>query len=778
MSTYSIISSRPAQVRPPHGQIVSRVYHQLARQSRERTWQREESAVPWSVSMGSSSSLGPTSPQQFKPAAQPDKARTTRAASVMSGCTTSKGTKTTVGRLPSREEIHWLLNAGASSRKLRPSKDRRPLPEAIISEAREEDSSTTAMVLKTTAFPRAYRHPTDFENGFDLSKKIQLEAHARLSDDSQPSGASAHPTSGEPMSPVLVKTHHQGAEDARAALKSASEMTSDVLNFFSQEATITHQLSASRAVKSPVVVPSEPTNKRTIKLRNWSLKLSGGRRISSNVHKLCNDEVVVKQWIYVEGIKSAADGGELWHSSFIFTRLGSHTVQTTSGSSYQLEGSLDVHTTMNHGLSERVVEAFTDGFPENWVEILCLELAEKEAAGSSLQSSQVASLGQVDGDTDIFEASHPGRMLEATKEEPDKSDPVSSSAIVIEHVNDQNDFKPSDDQFVKDHSIGFVGRPRTVPQDDVSFPFQREVSFVASPSSAEGVIGRRRADSPATKPSNALTLPSPKQLVTPRAKTTKPTASSSSCSSRASRLSKELNSLGRSPFGNIRIVKETMTALELRSPQLPAPLCVEDSHTPDPVTPQASAKGKRKQPSSTSEGDVCDWDVSDRPPTSARRSRRRSGQSVGKWWIIAPGIVKTEETKDDFSLPTVVSDNHVGGSPSTKRGRHKNRAVQPLIGYMASSNTTHNDAKREEAGNIFSGKVISEEPSHRNINAAAHQELRKDNTDEGKGDRNFFRDDEGLGNSLVLTQPPTQAGRHTRGSRNRQTCSTSLEEAA
>uniref|UniRef100_A0A914WH33 SANTA domain-containing protein n=1 Tax=Plectus sambesii TaxID=2011161 RepID=A0A914WH33_9BILA len=94
-------------------------------------------------------------------------------------------------------------------------------------------------------------------------------------------------------------------------------------------------------------------------------------------------EIKLKLWVFkivfgqfevcVEGYRPKdRDETELkcWHSTAIADRLTSSMLQTKSGSTYTLHGPMDTDAAQIYGYPDYLIEAFKDGFPPNWRELL------------------------------------------------------------------------------------------------------------------------------------------------------------------------------------------------------------------------------------------------------------------------------------------------------------------------------------------------------------------------------------------------------------------------
>eukprot|EP01113_Clastostelium_recurvatum_P046182 TRINITY_DN8051_c1_g1_i4.p2 TRINITY_DN8051_c1_g1~~TRINITY_DN8051_c1_g1_i4.p2 ORF type:complete len:335 (-),score=79.07 TRINITY_DN8051_c1_g1_i4:1436-2329(-) len=70
----------------------------------------------------------------------------------------------------------------------------------------------------------------------------------------------------------------------------------------------------------------------------------------------------------VEGYPSLDEGVLAWHSSTIVERVKADTIKTKTGSTYVLVGNINKPGCIRRGISGAIVEAFKEGFPEDWKE--------------------------------------------------------------------------------------------------------------------------------------------------------------------------------------------------------------------------------------------------------------------------------------------------------------------------------------------------------------------------------------------------------------------------
>ncbi|PWN43555.1 hypothetical protein IE81DRAFT_340734 [Ceraceosorus guamensis] len=119
-----------------------------------------------------------------------------------------------------------------------------------------------------------------------------------------------------------------------------------------------------------------PAAKPSVALSSWFLTLVSLRRGPS-----INDRTgKLSYWFYVEGVRMNADGDEeQWHSSFVHGRKDSRTVNTTSGSLYTLIGPINRDKMSNLGWGNVVISHFEDGFPEDWLDVVCEDIEHRQA---------------------------------------------------------------------------------------------------------------------------------------------------------------------------------------------------------------------------------------------------------------------------------------------------------------------------------------------------------------------------------------------------------------
>ena len=74
---------------------------------------------------------------------------------------------------------------------------------------------------------------------------------------------------------------------------------------------------------------------------------------------------------------------KVYYSSTIETRLNHHEVQTGNKTIIQLEGKMDIDSCKSRGFPVKVIEAFRDGFPLQWKQILKEDLPKDQDTSTS-----------------------------------------------------------------------------------------------------------------------------------------------------------------------------------------------------------------------------------------------------------------------------------------------------------------------------------------------------------------------------------------------------------
>ncbi|KAF9952423.1 hypothetical protein BGZ72_006292 [Mortierella alpina] len=102
------------------------------------------------------------------------------------------------------------------------------------------------------------------------------------------------------------------------------------------------------------------------------------------------------EWIGVHG-NVLEPKAMVWHTSFIKDAVDPNTVMTLTGSLYHLRGSIDEERMRSNGFSQDVVEAFKDGFPADWRDILVDHFNGTPASRSNGQGNQQLDSTSKDG---------------------------------------------------------------------------------------------------------------------------------------------------------------------------------------------------------------------------------------------------------------------------------------------------------------------------------------------------------------------------------------------
>ncbi|KAG9327413.1 hypothetical protein KVV02_005989 [Mortierella alpina] len=119
--------------------------------------------------------------------------------------------------------------------------------------------------------------------------------------------------------------------------------------------------SSSSSKKSVVSTPpAKPTTSSPAKVfHGWWIQA-----------KPCREKVSgCDEWIGVHG-NVVDPKAMMWHTSLIKEAIDPTTVMTLTGSLYHLRGSIDEERMRSNGFPQDVVEAFRDGFPTDWSNIL------------------------------------------------------------------------------------------------------------------------------------------------------------------------------------------------------------------------------------------------------------------------------------------------------------------------------------------------------------------------------------------------------------------------
>lgn len=174
-------------------------------------------------------------------------------------------------------------------------------------------------------------------------------------------------------------------------------------------------------------------------LSNWSMLI-----VPNNPSVTRIDKNITEYWIILIGRRS--DMSDMWHSSLISNRLSKREVTTGSGRVYRLEGPIDESALAQVGFRPHILEAFREGFPENWRKLLLQELTSiKTQANDEYQLEDEKSTIQKGGNDD----------------EDDITAPTTAAA-----VKDQS--KPRYSELSKKEVAIITNTPKSKTDDDYS----------------------------------------------------------------------------------------------------------------------------------------------------------------------------------------------------------------------------------------------------------------------------------------------------------------------
>ncbi|KAF9278219.1 histone H2B [Mortierella alpina] len=164
-------------------------------------------------------------------------------------------------------------------------------------------------------------------------------------------------------------------------------------------------------------------------------------------------------WIGVHGnvLKPKA---MVWHTSFIKEAVDPSTVMTLTGSLYHLQGSIDQERMRSNGFPQDVVEAFKDGFPADWRNILSDHFNGISPRQTSSSRGQGLDSTAEDGflnksQTPHFDAIDQTGLPEAPRDLPASSSPSPLKRKVLQKADPEALMEPLSGQ---------VKKPRTGPE--------------------------------------------------------------------------------------------------------------------------------------------------------------------------------------------------------------------------------------------------------------------------------------------------------------------------
>lgn len=617
-------------------QIVSRVYHQLSRQPREQYWQqRSGSAVPWTMPAGGRSREHEV---DYSPSAA-------RAASVSSRYGQPFGSPKSNRHL-TRADVNWLLRAASDNR-----------------------TGDRGSVKPSSGQGHRSDRQTDSASADD--RPSSATAAIRADDDHQQQHLS--PPALPPPHATVTEPSEQPADDvADMSNIDDSGYPDDVMQPDAGE-PMTEPIATSYAAVSQAV-PARPP----LVLEDWFLTLTDCASVPKKVASYSAEATSLKKWIYVEGYK-VEDGAPTetqWHSTVIAARVGSHTVQTLSGSLYELKGSIDWHRTRQQGLTEATADAFKDGFPEDWIEVLLRDLTHFDerrlALPGSQDVSQPASQQMLEEDVEeqaAVEASTPTKRKSGRNSNAQGSASAKKGASAKKVRIDAHQRVPDDEEM----------HPERTAEQIMETPARKRASASSSKTNSRASTSRRKST-----PSK-----------TPRSTT----SSARSSSTKQSRVSRELMNLGKSPFGVVRAVRLAMEAAAITDKDTSAtPTEEPDDDIDGPEGTTGSTRDGTGAAESPSRNGATSSPLQPVSSPAGRRSSMRQSRGSGhvdgaKWWIVSPGVIKVEAQEDEGVLGS--------GSPTKGRGKGGKRLQGQstgLSGAQQHSKATSDLSDGEEPG--------------------------------------------------------------------------------
>lgn len=468
---------------------------------------------------------------------------------------------------------------------------------------------------------------------------------------------------------------------------------------------------------SQVAAPpaSAPTGPPPIRLENWNLTMVDCKEPPGQVVRARKNAASLVRWVYVQGIKTEAEPPLPWRTSIIAHRLRHDLVQTSSGSTYQLMGPLDRQQTRGNGFSQHTADAFVEGFPEDWIDVLLKdlgELATRQAIAhlSSSQQSPPQSQPQAQPSRKAPTSTPKAKKVHTTA--APRSVQVDSAIrppiSILQHGDD--DMMDFFDDDVAPDELTILATPKAPAAVKKAAQKRGRQSTNADTSSLNrsaagsakkvrigGVSESRQAlralgdasstesesdegeeshsSSSASRKNQGSGRSARRQRAGPKAtaqgtKTATPRSGSATSAAalnpKQRQVSRELLNLGRSPFGMMKAVKY---AIAQASPDPPAPISAARSTatTPSPHKRLSWGKGPEDTDDDSGRG-------------SGRRSSGRARRAPDpKWWIVSPGVIKVEAEEEDLSQSFNHSplrrkqrlDGNGDGSRSSAQGRER-----------------------------------------------------------------------------------------------------------
>lgn len=439
---------------------------------------------------------------------------------------------------------------------------------------------------------------------------------------------------------------------------------------------------------SQIAAPSAsaPTGPPPVRLENWHLTMVDCKEPPGQVVRARKNAATLVRWVYVQGIKTEAEPPLPWRTSVIAHRVRPDLVQTSSGSTYQLVGPLDRQQTRGNGFSQDTADAFGEGFPEDWIDVLLKdlgELATRQAIAhlSSSQQSPPQSQPQSQPSRKASTSTPKAKKVKTTAAPRSiQVDPAPEAPVSILHPDDDDMMDFFDDDVAPDEltilatpkapaavkkatakrgrqstnadtssfSKGSAGSAKKVRiggvsesrqalqalQDDSSTESESDSDAERHTNTAASRKTQRNGQSTRGQRAAPKVTPPGRKAATPRSGSA---TSLAALNPKQRQVSRELLSLGRSPFGMMKAVKY---AIAQASPDLPAPISAARSTATTP-SPHKQRLTWGKGPEDTDD---------DSGRGSGRRSSGRARRAPDpKWWIVSPGVIKVEAEEEDLS---------------------------------------------------------------------------------------------------------------------------------
>ncbi|KAF9977193.1 hypothetical protein BGZ75_010368 [Mortierella antarctica] len=178
--------------------------------------------------------------------------------------------------------------------------------------------------------------------------------------------------------------------------------------------------------------------------------------------KPCREKVSgCDEWIGVHG-NVVEPKAMVWHTSLIKEAIDPTTVMTLTGSLYHLRGSIDEERMRSNGFPQDVVEAFRDGFPTDWSNILkdhFIGISPSQRSGSNGQ--ELCSPSK-DGPSKKSQMSHVDLIDQTEPPKPLWDLPTE----VIPSPSKRKHLKEAGSEAALESLFGKVKRPRTRAEEN------------------------------------------------------------------------------------------------------------------------------------------------------------------------------------------------------------------------------------------------------------------------------------------------------------------------